>query len=117
MLWCRATCSEAANGGEHGLGQLRQHSGIQLHLQSAPSGTDINAGKLLRRFIDKGTQTLLLPQRADATEQVTGRALRCIGVSHIGFLYPGGLRQGFQIKRTGYWHYSHQQLALFTGGQ
>ena len=99
------------------LGQLRQYLGRQLDLQSAPPGADINAGKLLRRLIDKGTQTLLLPQRADATEQVTGRALRCIGVSHIGFLHPGSLRQGFQIQRAGHRHHRHQQLAFLTGGQ
>ena len=113
----RAGCSEAANGCKHGLGQLCQHSSVQLHLQPAPPGADINAGKLLRRLIDKGTQTLLLPQRADATEQVTGRALRCIGVSHIGFLHPGSLRQGFQIQRAGHRHHRHQQLAFLTGGQ
>ena len=72
---------------------------------------------MLRRFIDKGTQALLLPQRADTAEQVTGRALRCIGVSHVGFLHPGGMRQGFQVKRTGDRHYSDQQLAFLTGSQ
>ena len=72
---------------------------------------------MLRRFVNKGTQALLLPQRADAAEQVTGRALCCSGVGHIGFLHPGGLRQGFQIERAGHRHHRHQQLAFLTGGQ
>jgi len=72
---------------------------------------------VLRRFVNKGTQALLLPQRADAAEQVTGSTLCSSGVGHIGFLHPGCLRQGFQIKRTGHRHHRHQQLAFLTGGQ
>ena len=72
---------------------------------------------MLRRFVNKGTQALLLPQRADAAEQVTGSTLCCSGVGHIGFLHPGGLRQGFQIQRAGHRHHRHQQLAFLTGGQ
>ena len=76
------------DGREFGLGQLCQHSGVQLHFQPAPTGTDVNVGKLLRVVINKGAQALFLPQRADAAEQIAGGTLRGSWVSHIGFLHP-----------------------------
>jgi len=99
------------------LRQLGQHSSFQLHFQAAPPGADVDIRKVLRRFVNKGTQALLLPQWADAAEQITGGPLRRIGVGHIGFLCAGGLRQGLQVERAGHRHHRHQQLAFLTGGQ
>src|SRR5690606_37966779 len=91
-----------ADGGEAAAGVLGQHLGAQLHLQATPPGADVDGRMLPGTLVDEGAQALLLPQRADAADQIAGAALGQLRVGHVGLLGPGGVGQGLEIEAAGH---------------
>lgn len=90
--------SRPANFRELGLGVFGQHCRCQLHLKPPSPRTDKNCRKRLRRHIDEGAQAFLLPQRADAAQQVTGGPLRRCRVCHLDLFTPAACAKAFKSK-------------------
>src|SRR5471030_1237728 len=79
--------------GELRLGVFGQYRRRQFDFKTTSPGADKNTGEGLSRVIDKSAQSLLLPQRTDATQQITRRPLCRRRVGHFDFFHPGRVRQ------------------------
>src|SRR5690606_19281156 len=56
--------------------------------------------------IDEGPQPLLLSQRADSSQKITGSSLGELFIRHVGFLSGSRLCQGLQVQQPRDRHHS-----------
>jgi len=98
-------------------GEAQQIGGCQFHFQATASGADMQPGQRFGAGVQECAQALFLPERADATDQVTGRALRGIGGGHLALLAAGRFGQCLQVQLAGHRHDRHQQFVCLGAGQ
>src|SRR5690606_4277497 len=117
VLGCEGKSDSPADVSEAGTGLAGQILWLQFYFQTAAPTTDKDAGPIAGTGVDKGAQALLLAQRTDAAQQVTGAALGGGGVCHGDLLGASGLGQEFQVQYAHHRHHCHQQRAGIGAGQ